>query len=126
MQFTRNTLITRFSFTTKFLLVATLLGPLAIPVSAAESLSAAQQQTAPESPQKPAQGAQVGEQLKVNINQADAEELARILNGVGIKKAEAIVRYREQNGPFTQVEQLQEVPGIGPSLVTRNRDRMKM
>ncbi|WP_411751235.1 ComEA family DNA-binding protein, partial [Serratia sp. (in: enterobacteria)] len=51
---------------------------------------------------------------------------ASVLNGVGLKKAEAIVRYREQNGPFSEIDQLQEVPGIGPSLVERNRDRLKM
>ena len=42
------------------------------------------------------------------------------------EKAEGIVRYREQNGPFTQVEQLQEVPGIGPALFEKNRTRLKM
>lgn len=62
----------------------------------------------------------------VSINQADAEQLASILKGVGLKKAEGIVRYREQNGPFTQIEQLQEVPGIGPALFERNRARLKM
>ncbi|MDV5139473.1 ComEA family DNA-binding protein [Chimaeribacter arupi] len=61
---------------------------------------------------------------KVNINTADAQALSDGLNGVGLKKAEAIVRYREESGLFTDVEQLQEVPGIGPSLIERNRDRM--
>ena len=56
------------------------------------------------------------EEAAVSINQATAEQLAAALSGVGLKKAEGIVRYREQNGPFTQVEQLQEVPGIGPAL----------
>jgi competence protein ComEA len=36
------------------------------------------------------------------------------------------VRYREQHGPFTQIEQLQEVPGIGPALFEMNRARLKM
>ncbi|HAT3680592.1 TPA: helix-hairpin-helix domain-containing protein [Serratia marcescens] len=62
----------------------------------------------------------------VSINQATAEQLAAALSGVGLKKAEGIVRYREQNGPFTQVEQLQEVPGIGPALFEKNRTRLKM
>jgi len=61
---------------------------------------------------------------KVNINTADAQTLSDGLNGVGLKKAEAIVRYREESGQFTAVDQLQEVPGIGPSLIERNRDRM--
>ena len=60
--------------------------------------------------------AKTAEEAAVSINQATAEQLAAALSGVGLKKAEGIVRYREQNGPFTQVEQLQEVPGIGPAL----------
>ena len=63
---------------------------------------------------------------KVSINSASAEELADILNGVGLKKAQAIVTYREQNGPFTQVDQLQEVPGIGASLIERNQARLRL
>ncbi|OSM99148.1 ComEA family DNA-binding protein [Lonsdalea populi] len=63
---------------------------------------------------------------KVSINSASAEELADILNGVGLKKAQAIVSYREQNGPFTQVDQLQEVPGIGASLIERNQARLRL
>lgn len=66
------------------------------------------------------------EEAAVSINQAPAEQLAAALSGVGLKKAEGIVRYREQNGPFTQVEQLQEVPGIGPALFEKNRTRLKM
>ncbi|MEL5394130.1 ComEA family DNA-binding protein [Serratia nevei] len=68
----------------------------------------------------------VAEETAVSINQATAEQLAAALSGVGLKKAEGIVRYREQNGPFTQVEQLQEVPGIGPALFEKNRARLKM
>ncbi|WJY14036.1 helix-hairpin-helix domain-containing protein [Pectobacteriaceae bacterium CE90] len=63
---------------------------------------------------------------EVNINTATAEQLAAIMNGVGLKKAQAIVTYREQNGPFTQIEQLQEVPGIGAALVGRNLSRLKL
>lgn len=63
---------------------------------------------------------------KVSINSASAEALAEILNGVGLKKAQAIVSYREQNGPFTQVDQLQEVPGIGASLIERNHSRLRL
>lgn len=63
---------------------------------------------------------------EVSINTGTAEDLAQIMSGVGLKKAEAIVNYREQNGPFTQIEQLQEVPGIGAALVERNLSRLKL
>ena len=36
----------------------------------------------------------------VNVNTASAEEIAEGLDGVGLRKAEAIIDYREQNGPF--------------------------
>ncbi|QMI04342.1 helix-hairpin-helix domain-containing protein [Citrobacter sp. RHB25-C09] len=57
---------------------------------------------------------------RVNINTASAEDLARVMNGVGLKKAQAIVSYREEYGPFKTVDDLKQVPGMGSSLVERN------
>ena len=51
---------------------------------------------------------------RVSINNA------RAINGVGLKKAQAIVSYREEYGPFKTVEDLKQVPGMGNSLVERN------
>lgn len=62
----------------------------------------------------------------VSINTASAEDLARVMNGVGLKKAQSIVSYRDEYGPFKELEQLQEVPGIGSALVERNRARIKL
>ena len=45
-------------------------------------------------------------EVTVNINQADAQTLASVLNGVGISRAEAIVAYREKNGKFYSAEEL--------------------
>lgn len=61
----------------------------------------------------------------VDINTASAEELAEAMNGVGIKKAQAIVQYRQEFGPFKSIENLLDVPGIGSSLLERNRGRIK-
>ena len=52
---------------------------------------------------------------RVDINSASAEELAEAMNGVGIKKAQAIVKHRQEFGPFKSIEQLLDVPGIGSS-----------
>ena len=62
----------------------------------------------------------------VNINEADAETLARELVGVGQSRAEAIVRYREEFGRFYTADDLAEVKGIGPALVEKNRDRIAL
>ncbi|WP_436858842.1 helix-hairpin-helix domain-containing protein [Citrobacter tructae] len=67
----------------------------------------------------PAQ-AKEDEGTRVNINTASAEDLARVMNGVGLKKAQAIVSYREEYGPFKTVDDLKQVPGMGSSLVERN------
>ena len=59
---------------------------------------------------------------RVNINTADAATLDRVLVNVGPAKAEAIVAYRKQNGPFRSAEQLAQVDGIGLKTVERNRE----
>ena len=51
----------------------------------------------------------------ININTADEKELQNI-NGVGEAKAKAIIEYREENGLFTTIEDIKNVPGIGDSL----------
>ncbi len=62
----------------------------------------------------------------VNINTASPSELAAALNGVGLRKAKAIVRYREQYGEFVSVDQLSEVKGIGARTVERNRSVLRI
>jgi len=61
---------------------------------------------------------------QVNINEADAETLADVLQGVGASRARAIVEYREQNGPFDSLEELTEVKGIGAATLDLNRERI--
>jgi competence protein ComEA len=56
----------------------------------------------------------------IDINRADAATLAQ-LHGIGPAKAQAIVEYREANGPFLQVEDLAKVKGIGLRTVEDNR-----
>jgi competence protein ComEA len=60
----------------------------------------------------------------VNINTADKEALMTSIKGVGEKRAEAIIAYREQNGSFKSVEELAEVRGVGPSIVEKNMDNL--
>lgn len=62
----------------------------------------------------------------VNINTADAQTIASSLTGIGQAKAEAIVEYREANGPFRSVEDLLQVKGIGEKTLESNRDRIRL
>jgi competence protein ComEA len=55
---------------------------------------------------------------KININQATSEQLATI-KGLGQKKAQAIVDYRQENGAFISFEQLVDVKGIGPGTLKK-------
>ena len=57
---------------------------------------------------------------RINVNTADALTLTG-LKGVGEKKAQAIVAYRKAKGPFSSLEQFEAVPGIGPSIVAKNK-----
>jgi len=56
----------------------------------------------------------------ININQASAEQLAENLKGVGLKKAQAIVQYREKIGSFQTPNQLLNVKGIGAATLEKN------
>jgi competence protein ComEA len=51
---------------------------------------------------------------KININRADAW-LLEALPDIGPARAEAIVHYREQNGPFHSIQELQNLEGMGDS-----------
>jgi competence protein ComEA len=62
----------------------------------------------------------------VNINTADANALAKALNGVGPAKAKAIVTYREKNGPFKSVDQLAMVEGMTQKVIDKNRADIRL
>jgi competence protein ComEA len=57
----------------------------------------------------------------VNVNTADAETISAELKGVGLSRAQAIVEYREANGPFRSADELAAVKGIGERTVELNR-----
>lgn len=60
----------------------------------------------------------------VNINTADAQTLSKNIKGVGLKKAQAIIAYREKNGKFKTVADLKKVKGIGVKLLEKNSDSL--
>jgi competence ComEA-like helix-hairpin-helix protein len=62
---------------------------------------------------------------RINLNTATSEELEP-LNGVGPALAGAIVAYRDEFGPFADVEDLTAIKGIGPVLVDKIRDSVTL
>ena len=57
----------------------------------------------------------------VDVNSADAQSLSDALTGIGPAIAGAIVDYRKEHGPFTDVDDLLNVKGVGPKTLERNR-----
>lgn len=62
----------------------------------------------------------------VNINSADAKALASAIDGVGMKRAEAIVNYRNQHGSFKSVDELAKVRGISTKTIDKNRSNLSV
>ncbi|MDX1694223.1 MAG: ComEA family DNA-binding protein [Ketobacteraceae bacterium] len=71
---------------------------------------------------EPVAQAEAATPATVNINTATAEELAQAIKGVGAKKAQLIVQYREQYGEFATVDELAQVKGIGEGTIQANAD----
>ena len=57
---------------------------------------------------------------KVDVNTAKVEELVT-LRGISKVRAEAIIRYREANGPYKSLEDLKNVRGIGDKIIEKNK-----
>lgn len=59
----------------------------------------------------------------VNINTANKEVLMSV-KGIGEKRATAIIKYREQQGPFKNIDQLANISGISQDLIETNRETL--
>ena len=62
---------------------------------------------------------------KVSINTGTLEDL-QSLSGIGESKANAIIKYREENGLFSQIEDVKNVPGIGESLYEKIKNSIEI
>jgi len=96
-------------------------GVKAVATQSSEASSAVQAKA-----QDAAKSAEEETGARVSINTASAEELSQAINGVGLKKAQAIVNYRSEYGPFKALEDLTQVPGIGRALLERNLAALKL
>ena len=63
-------------------------------------------------------GSKIGNPNGFDINTASASQLQSI-SGIGPSKAQAILQYREANGPFKNFSDVQKVKGIGPSTAQK-------
>lgn len=59
----------------------------------------------------------------VDVNTATSSELES-LQGIGPTKAQAIIDYRQKNGPFKRLEDLEKVKGIGKATVDKLRGEL--
>lgn len=69
-----------------------------------------------------------GENLKeavININKANSEQLQE-LSGIGENTAQSIIKYREENGRFSTIEDIMNVPGIGESKFETIKENIKV
>ncbi len=57
----------------------------------------------------------------LDINMATEQQLDN-LPGIGAAKAQQIIVFRQQNGPFQKIDDLQNVPGIGPGIFAKIKD----
>lgn len=63
--------------------------------------------------------------IALDINTASAAELTT-LKGIGEKRASAIIRFRAKHGPFKSADDLLNVPGIGPRILSDNAQQLEL
>lgn len=68
----------------------------------------------------------IGCAAPVDVNSANAAEIAKALSGIGEKTAQAIVDYRSKNGSFGTVQDLLNVKGIGPKTLEKNKQDIQL
>lgn len=78
-----------------------------------------------EQPATPPPAAKAPLQGTVNINTADATQLA-LLPGIGPKAADSIIEYRKSAGDFTSLDDLVKVKGIGPKTMEKLRPYLSL
>lgn len=90
-----------------------------------ESEEESKEELKEESKEESKEGKAGDEGSRININEADAERL-QMLPGIGPVKAEAILEYRREKGPFSSVDELLQVKGIGEKTLEKLRPHIKI
>ena len=61
----------------------------------------------------------------INLNQASASQLTNVFKGIGQKRAQSIVAYRESHGAFKSIADLERVKGLGHVFISKNIDQLQ-
>lgn len=61
---------------------------------------------------------------KIDLNKADLSQLTGSFKGVGKKRAQAIIDYRNKQGEFKSIDDLAKIKGFGKKFVEKNRDKL--
>ncbi|WED41846.1 ComEA family DNA-binding protein [Legionella cardiaca] len=69
--------------------------------------------------------AAMASQSRIDLNKADAAILSQSVKGIGKKRAEAIVQYREEHGRFKSIEELAQVKGLGKQFVKNHMEQLQ-
>lgn len=69
--------------------------------------------------------AKTAKSSKINLNTADVTTLSHSFKGIGAKRAEAIVAYRQSHQGFKTIEELAEVKGFGKKFIAKNIEKLK-
>ncbi|WP_028389076.1 ComEA family DNA-binding protein [Legionella fairfieldensis] len=62
---------------------------------------------------------------KIDLNSADAKMLSKSVKGIGQKRAEAIIKYREEHGHFKSIDDLAQVRGLGHQFVKNHLTQLQ-
>lgn len=63
-------------------------------------------------------------QNKIDLNKAELSSLVGSFKGIGKKRAQAIINYRESHHGFKSIEELGDVKGLGQHFITAHRERL--
>lgn len=61
----------------------------------------------------------------INLNDADVNALSKSMKGIGLKRAEAIVKFREAHNGFKSINDLSQVPGLGKNFVNAHLEELQ-
>lgn len=63
---------------------------------------------------------------QVDVNKASKDELLKGLEGITEQQADAIIKYRDKNGPFIKLNELTFVEGVDRELIMPNYDKLSI